>query len=68
MTINFTTGASASIAVAGTSLAFSANTLTNGQLVVVAVAILTTTVSVSGIADTGGNTYSLVTAQNDGTG
>src|ERR1039458_5907828 len=66
MSISATLGATASLASAGTSLAFGANTLTFGQTVVVAVSILDTTKTVSGISD-GVNTYTLQTAQNNST-
>jgi hypothetical protein len=55
MTIAATTGATASLAVAGTSLAFAASTQTNGQIIVVSVSIAGTS-TVSSISD-GTNTY-----------
>ena len=67
MAISATAGGTVNNATAGTSLAFTAGTLTNGQLVVVAVAILVTTVSVSGISDTV-NTYTFQSAIDSGTG
>jgi hypothetical protein len=66
MSISPTTGQSVNLASAATSLAFAAGTLTNGQLVAVCIAILTTTVSVSSISD-GSNTYTLQSSANSGT-
>jgi len=64
MAISATTGATASLSSAATSLAFAANTLTNGQRVVIGIAIANTSVSVSSITD-GVNTYTLITAANN---
>lgn len=67
MSISATTGATISNSSAGTTLAFAANTLTNGQLLVVAVAILSASVTVSSIAD-GANTYALLSSVTNASG
>lgn len=67
MAITATTGATVNNASAGTSLTFAATSLTTGQDVVIAVAILDTTVSVNSITDTASNAYTLKSAVNNGT-
>lgn len=66
MAIAPVTGQKVNNATAGTSLAFPAQTITAGEDIVVVVAILTTTVSVSSITDTKGNTYTQKAAVNNG--
>lgn len=67
MAISATTGAAASTTSAAASLALGAFTLTAGQDVYVAVALDSTSSSVSSITDTKGNSYSQIAAVN-GTG
>ena len=66
MAITATLGGTINNAVAGTTLTFGAVSLSTGQDVVVAVAILDTTKSVSTITDTALNTYTLKSAVNNG--
>src|ERR1017187_5040332 len=66
MAISFTTGGTINNATVGTSLVFGAFSATATQAVVVGVSILSTGVSVSGITDTAGNTYTLQAAGNNG--
>lgn len=66
MTIAATTGKTVNNSTAGTSLVFASAATTTGQAIVVAVAILNTTVSVSSITSTSGSVFTLKAAQNDG--
>jgi len=67
MAISATTGRTINNAVAGTSLVFAATTTTTGQAIVLAVAILDTTKSVSSVvASPSGSVFTLKTAQNNG--
>jgi len=66
MAISPTTGSTATLGGSASTLAFSANTLTNGQYVVVAVSILDPTITVMGIADTGSDVYTLLAATSAG--
>ncbi len=66
MAITATAGGTINNAVAGSALTFGAVSLTTGQDVVVAIAILDTTKSVSTITDTALNTYTLKSSANNG--
>lgn len=66
VTITPTLGSAAALSAAATSIAFSAAAQMAGQIIVVGVAILDTTKSVSGISD-GVNTYTLQSAGNNST-
>ena len=65
MAITATTGGTINNSSAGTTLTFGSFSATAGQDVIVAVAILTTSVSVSTITDTAGNTYTLKSGVNN---
>jgi hypothetical protein len=67
MAIAAVNGATASSAAGVTSLALAATSLTAANDIVIAVCIITTTVSVSSITDTAGNTYTQKTAGNNST-
>ena len=67
MAITATTGQTASNTTAGTSLAAAAFSATAGQHLLVAVALATTTASVSTITDTAGNTYARQSTITNGT-
>lgn len=66
MAIAPVTGSTTSNSVAGTTLAFASTSLTNGDLIVVSVSIDSASVTVSGIADTGLNTYTLQSSKTNG--
>lgn len=66
MAIAAVNGSTINNSTAGTSIAFAAASQTSGNRIVVAVAILTTTVSVSSITD-GTNTFTLQSSTNNGT-
>lgn len=68
MAISATTGGTVNNTSAGTSLAFSANTSTTGQAIVVAIAILSSSVTVSSVTDTSGTTYSRLAAITNSSG
>jgi hypothetical protein len=65
--ITATTGGTINNSSAGTTLTFSSFSATATQDIVVAVAILTTAVSVSTVTDTAGNTYTLKSQVNNST-
>src|ERR1035438_1788967 len=66
MAISATTGGTINNATATSSLVFGAFSATATQDVVVGIAILNTAVSVTGIADTAGNTYTPKAGGNNG--
>lgn len=67
MAISATNGGTINNSSAGTTLTFSSFSASAGQAIVVAVAILNTSVSVSSITDTAGNTYTLRSSVNNST-